>query len=245
MIHVKDLKKKIGHTEILKGVSFELPPKTVLGIIGSSGSGKTTLLRCLMGLERPSSGEITCNGILLNDSLSERVYHQRVKEIRRSIGLVFQDLSLFPDFTVLDNIIEAPMCVLKKPRNEAEEYARLLLRQVGLEYAIHRFPDSLSSGEQQRVAIVRALAMKPDILLLDDPTTALDPHRCADVRTLLRAFVARGHTMIIVSHALDFLKGLADYLLFMEEGEVIEFEKAENLLQTPQQIKTQAFLKQA
>lgn len=245
MIEVEKVEKKIGKSLILNKVSFQVPSKSVLGIIGSSGSGKTSLLRCLNGLDRFSGGRIICNGICLDADLSDHSYQQRVKELRRYVGMVFQDLYLFPYLTVLGNIIEAPIHALKTPRHEAEEYAIYLLRQVGLEQAAHRYPDSLSCGEQQRVAIVRALATKPDILLLDEPTTALDPQRCADVRALLRNFVSRGHTMIVVSHALSFLRGLADFLLFIEDGEVVEFDEAENLLKTPQQIKTQEFLKHA
>lgn len=245
MISVEKVEKKVGNAYFLKGISFELPPKSVLGIIGSSGSGKTTLLRCLNGLERFSAGSITCNGVCLDADLPEGRYLQKVKELRRHVGMVFQHLYLFPHLNVLENIIEAPMQVLKIPRKETEEYARLLLSMVGLEHAAHRYPDLLSGGEQQRVAIIRALCMKPDILLLDEPTSALDPQRSADVRALLRDFVSKGHTMIVVSHALGFLRGLADYLLFMEHGEVIEFDRADALLKTPQHIRTQEFLKHA
>jgi polar amino acid transport system ATP-binding protein len=245
MIQVENVDKKVGNAHILKEVSFQLPPKSVLGIIGSSGSGKTTLLRCLNGLERFDSGAIICNGIRLDPDLSEGTYGHRVKELRRSVGMVFQHLFLFPHLNVLDNIVEAPIHVLKIPRNEAESHAKYLLSLVGLESAAYRFPDSLSGGEQQRVAIIRALAMNPDILLLDEPTSALDPQRSSDVRALLRDFVSKGHTMIVVSHALGFLRGLADFLLFMEHGEVVEFDRADIILQTPQKIRTQEFLKHA
>lgn len=245
MIEVENVEKKVGNSHILKDVSFQLPSKSVLGIIGSSGSGKTTLLRCLNGLERFDSGAMICNGIRLDPALSEGAYNQRVKELRRSVGMVFQHLYLFPHLNVLDNIIEAPTQVSKISKHEAEEHARYLLGLVGLEKAVNRFPDSLSGGEQQRVAIIRALAMKPDILLLDEPTSALDPQRSSDVRALLRDFVSRGHTMIVVSHALGFLRGLADFLLFMEHGEIVEFDRADIILQTPQKIRTQEFLKHA
>lgn len=243
MIKVEKLSKKVGSRVILNEVSFELPPKSVLGIIGSSGSGKTTLLRALNGMERFSDGTITCNGIALEAHLPDIAYTRLVRELRRSVGMVFQHLYLFPHLTVLENIVESPIHVFKTPRKEAEDKAMELLHMVGLELAADRYPDSLSGGEQQRVAIIRALAPEPDILLLDEPTSALDPKRSADVRALLRRFIEQGHTMIIVSHALGFLKGLADYLLFMEHGEVVEFDRAELILNSPQKQRTQEFLK--
>src|SRR5207249_1138 len=182
---------------------------------GASGSGKTTLLRCLNGLERIDGGIIECSSVVLEPKLSITEYGRRVKELRRKVGTVFQHLYLFPHLTVLGNIVEAPTHVLRVPREKAEREARELLNSVGLKDKARRYPESLSGGEQQRVAIARALAMHPALLMFDEPTSALDPKRSAGLRALLRGFVERGHTMVIVSHSIGFLDGLADRLLYM------------------------------
>ena len=245
MIRVTDLIKQANGTRILRGVSFEVAPQTVLGVIGASGSGKTTLLRCLNGLERIDGGVIECDGLQLDTNLSGPEYSRRVKELRRKVGTVFQHLYLFPHLTVLGNIIEAPTHVLRVPRQKAEEEAYELLESVGLRQAAQRYPESLSGGEQQRVAIARALAMHPAILMFDEPTSALDPRRSAGLRSLLRGFVTRGHTMVVVSHSIGFLEGLADQLLYMEGGEVVEYGETETILKAPQDPRTIDFLQQA
>ena len=245
MIRVKDLIKQANGTRILRGVSFEVAPQTVLGVIGASGSGKTTLLRCLNGLERIDGGFIDCKNIHLDANLSVAEYSRRVKELRRKIGTVFQHLYLFPHLTVLGNVIEAPTHVLRVARQKAEHEAYELLDSVGLKQAARRYPESLSGGEQQRVAIARALAMHPAILMFDEPTSALDPKRSAGLRSLLRGFVSRGHTMVIVSHSINFLEGLADQLVYMEGGEVVECGETEKLLHSPKDPRTKDFLQQA
>ncbi|HEX7773363.1 MAG TPA: ATP-binding cassette domain-containing protein, partial [Pyrinomonadaceae bacterium] len=201
MIRVTDLRKRFGNNEILKGITFEMPPQTVLGVIGASGSGKSTLLRCLNGLETIDGGTVECNGVRLEAGLSHVEYRRRVKELRLKVGTVFQHFYLFPHLSVLGNIIEAPLHVLHSPKKEAEIEAFELLESVGMKQAARRYPGSLSGGEQQRVAIARALAMHPALLLLDEPTSALDPRRINSLRTSLRTFVDRGHTMIIISHS--------------------------------------------
>src|SRR6266850_5477694 len=245
MIRVNNLIKQAGGVRILHGVSFEVAPQTVLGIIGASGSGKTTLLRCLNGLERIDDGEIECGDVHLDASLSSNEYARRVVELRRKVGTVFQHLYLFPHLTVLGNIIEAPTHVLRVARNEAETEAFELLDSVGLKNKAPRYPESLSGGEQQRVAIARALAMHPALLMFDEPTSALDPKRSAGLRSLLRGFVTRGHTMVVVSHSIRFLEGLADQLLYMEAGEVVEFGETERILNFPQDPRTRDFVQQA
>jgi len=245
MIRVTDLIKQANGTRILRGVSFEVAPQTVLGIIGASGSGKTTLLRCLNGLERLDGGAIECEDVHLDANLSEHEYSRRVKELRRKVGTVFQHLYLFPHLTVLGNIIEAPTHVLRVPRQKAESEALGLLESVGLKDKARRYPESLSGGEQQRVAIARALAMHPALLMFDEPTSALDPKRSAGLRSLLRGFVTRGHTMVVVSHSIRFLEGLADQLLYMEAGEVVEFGATDRILNAPQDPRTRDFLQQA
>jgi len=245
MIRVTDLIKQANGTRILRGVSFEVAPQTVLGIIGASGSGKTTLLRCLNGLERIDGGAIECEDVHLDANLSEHEYSRRVKELRRKVGTVFQHLYLFPHLTVLGNIIEAPTHVLRVPRQKAESEALGLLESVGLKDKARRYPESLSGGEQQRVAIARALAMHPALLMFDEPTSALDPKRSAGLRSLLRGFVTRGHTMVVVSHSIRFLEGLADQLLYMEAGEVVEFGATDRILNSPKDPRTKDFLQQA
>lgn len=245
MIRVTNLIKSANGTRILRGVSFEVPPQTVLGVIGASGSGKTTLLRCLNGLERINDGSIDCAGVHLDATLSPKEYSRRINELRRKVGTVFQHLYLFPHLTVLGNIIEAPTHVLSVTRQDAESEALQLLESVGLKEKARRYPERLSGGEQQRVAIARALAMHPEILMFDEPTSALDPKRTASLRTLLRGFVDKGHTMVIVSHSIGFLEGLADHLLYMEGGEVVESGEADQLLNSPRDPRTKDFMQQA
>lgn len=245
MIRVTGLRKRFGENEILKGIDFEVPPQTVLGVIGASGSGKSTLLRCLNGLETINGGTIECDNVRLEAELSHAEYRKRVKELRLKVGTVFQHFYLFPHLSVIGNIIEAPLHVLHTPKKKAETEAFELLESVGLKQTARRYPGSLSGGEQQRVAIARALAMHPALLLLDEPTSALDPRRINSLRTLLRTFVDRGHTMIIISHSMTFLSGVADNILFMEGGYAVEFGPTEGVLRSPKDARTREFLQQA
>lgn len=245
MIRVTGLRKRFGENEILKGIDFQVPPQTVLGVIGASGSGKSTLLRCLNGLETINGGTIQCDNVRLEAEMSQAEYRKRVKDLRLKVGTVFQHFYLFPHLSVVGNIIEAPVHVLHTPKKKAETEAFELLESVGLRQAARRYPGSLSGGEQQRVAIARALAMHPALLLLDEPTSALDPRRINSLRTLLRTFVDRGHTMIIISHSMGFLSGVADNILFMEGGYAVEFGPTEDVLHSPKDARTKEFLQQA
>jgi len=245
MIRVTDLRKHFGDSEILKGISFEVPPQTVLGVIGASGSGKSTLLRCLNGLETINGGTIECDNVRLEAGLSQADYRRRVKDLRLKVGTVFQHFYLFPHLSVVGNIVEAPMHVLHTPKKKAETEAYELLESVGLRQTARRYPGSLSGGEQQRVAIARALAMHPALLLLDEPTSALDPRRMNSLRTLLRTFVDRGHTMIIISHSMGFLSGVSDNILYLENGVAVEYGPTEEILNSPKDDRTKDFLKQA
>ena len=245
MIRVTGLRKRFGNSEILKGIDFEVPPKTVLGVIGVSGSGKSTLLRCLNGLETINGGTIECDNVRLEANLSHADYRRRVKDLRLKVGTVFQHFYLFPHLSVIGNIIEAPVHVLRTPKKTAEDEAYELLESVGLKQAARRYPGSLSGGEQQRVAIARALAMHPALLLLDEPTSALDPRRISSLRALLRTFVDRGHTMIIISHSMGFLAGVSDNILFMEGGHVVEYGPTDEIMQSPKDARTKDFLDQA
>jgi polar amino acid transport system ATP-binding protein len=245
MIRVTGLRKRFGSNEILKGIDFEVPPQTVLGVIGASGSGKSTLLRCLNGLETINGGTIECDNVRLDATLSHADYRKRVKDLRLKVGTVFQHFYLFPHLSVVGNIIEAPVHVLRTAKKKAETEAYELLESVGLKQAARRYPGSLSGGEQQRVAIARALAMHPALLLLDEPTSALDPRRINSLRTLLRTFVDRGHTMIIISHSMGFLSNVADHILFMEGGLVVEHGPTAEVMNSPKDARTKDFLMQA
>lgn len=245
MIRVTDLRKRFGNNEILKGITFEMRQQSVLGVIGASGSGKSTLLRCLNGLETIDGGTIECDGVRLEAGLSHAEYRRRVKELRLKVGTVFQHFYLFPHLSVVGNIIEAPVHVLHSPKKKAETEAFELLESVGMKQAARRYPGSLSGGEQQRVAIARALAMHPALLLLDEPTSALDPRRMNSLRALLRTFVDRGHTMIIISHSMGFLGGVSDNILFLEGGVAVEFGPTDQVLNSPKDPRTKDFLRQA
>ncbi|HEV8133819.1 MAG TPA: amino acid ABC transporter ATP-binding protein [Pyrinomonadaceae bacterium] len=245
MIQVTNLTKRFGSNEILKGVSFEVPRQTILGIIGASGSGKTTLLRCLNGLETIDGGTIACGDVRLEAGISHTDYKRRVRDLRLQVGTVFQHFYLFPHLSVVGNIIEAPVHVLHSPRKKAEGEAFELLDSVGMKHAARRYPESLSGGEQQRVAIARALAMHPALLLLDEPTSALDPRRIASLRGLLRGFVEKGHTLIIISHSIGFLDGVSDNLLYMEGGLVVEHGPTDQVLNSPKDPRVKEFIAQA
>ena len=245
MIRVSNLIKSANVTRILRDVSFEVPAQTVLGIIGGSGSGKSTLLRCLNGFETINGGTIECDSVRLEAGLSAADYRRCVKDLRLKVGTVFQHFYLFPHLSVVGNIIEAPTHVLRTPKKKAETEALELLESVGLSHAARRYPGSLSGGEQQRVAIARALAMHPALLLLDEPTSALDPRRIQSLRTLLRTFVDRGHTMIIISHSMGFLGGVSDQILYMEGGVAVEYGPTDDVLNSPKDERTKDFLKQA
>ncbi|MFN2595934.1 MAG: amino acid ABC transporter ATP-binding protein [Pyrinomonadaceae bacterium] len=245
MIRVENLVKEFGGARILHGVGFDVGERQVLGVIGASGSGKSTILRCLNGLERIDGGSIECDGVRLEAGLTKAEYQRRVRELRRKVGTVFQHLHLFPHLSALGNVAEAPVQVLREPRRDALKKAYELLEAVGLAQAAERYPDSLSGGEQQRVAIARALAMRPRVILFDEPTSALDPRRTNETRALLRRFAAEGHTLVVVSHSINFITGLADRLLYMEGGEVVEFGDAQQLLNSPREARTRDFTQQA
>ena len=245
MIQVTNLRKRFGDNEILKGISFDVPEKSILGVIGASGSGKTTLLRCLNGFETINGGAISCGNIKLETGITSADYKRRVRELRLKVGTVFQHFFLFPHLSVVGNIIEAPVHVLRSNRKKAETEAYELLESVGMKHAARRYPESLSGGEQQRVAIARALAMHPALLLLDEPTSALDPRRIASLRGLLRGFAEKGQTMIIISHSIGFLGGVSDNLLYLEGGNVVEHGPTDQVLNSPKDPRVKEFIAQA
>jgi polar amino acid transport system ATP-binding protein len=244
-----DVHKRFGRLEVLKGISLRVRRRETVCIIGPSGSGKTTFIRCINHLEKIDSGRIEVNGHLIgyreqNGKLVEDSERSIARQ-RTQIGMVFQRFNLFPHMTALENVIEAPVRVLGAPEAKAVAEAEALLARVGLAEKRNVYPGKLSGGQQQRVAIARALAMKPALMLFDEPTSALDPKRSAGLRSLLRSFVARGHTMVVVSHSTSFLVGLADNLLYMENGEAIECGETDKILNAPSDPRTKDFVQQA
>ena len=216
MIDVKNLKKSFGDVHVLKGITTHVNKGECICIIGPSGSGKSTFLRCLNLLEKPEEGEITVNGQQLLDPKLD------VDKFRENVGMVFQHFNLFPNMTVLKNITLAPVRLGKWKKEEADEKAIGLLKRIGLEKKALSYPSKLSGGQKQRVAIIRALAMNPEILLFDEPTSALDPEMVGEVLELMKSLANEDVTMIVVTHEMGFAREVADRVLFMDEGAVVE-----------------------
>ena len=237
MVKAEGVHKSFGRTEVLKGIDLEVRPGEVMCVIGPSGSGKSTLLRCLNLLEPISEGRISLWG---QDITAPGVDENLV---RRSIGIVFQSYNLFPHMTVLRNITLAPVRATGVPRAQAEEEARALLDRFGLASRENEYPDRLSGGQQQRVAIVRALAMKPQVMLLDEVTSALDPELVAEVLDLIRELAAGGMTMLIATHEMGFARDIANRVCFLEEGLIIEDAPPAELFTAPRDERTQRFLR--
>ncbi|BDZ45525.1 polar amino acid ABC transporter ATP-binding protein [Naasia aerilata] len=221
LLTVRGLAKSFGATPVLRSIDLDVPAGTVTTLIGPSGSGKTTLLRCLNGLEVPEAGTVTVSGgpsVDFGDAVSQR----RLAALRDCSAMVFQHYNLFPHKTVLDNVIEGPVIVQRRPRPEAVAEATALLERVGLGEKRDAYPFSLSGGQQQRVGIVRALALKPRLLLFDEPTSALDPELVGDVLSLMRELAAEGWTMVVATHELQFAREVANEVLFMDGGVIVE-----------------------
>ena len=220
MLRAKNIVKNFGALSVLKGVSLEVKQGEVVAIIGRSGSGKSTLLRCLNNLEKVNDGSILING----QPLVENGNYLPVREQRTvclKMGYVFQNFNLFPHMNVLKNLTEAQVCVLKRDKKQAEEYARELLKKVGLSDKEKAYPFQLSGGQQQRVAIARALALDPEILCFDEPTSALDPLLTQEVLSVIRSLSQEKRTMVVVTHEMNFAREVADRVIYMEEGEII------------------------
>jgi len=246
MIRCVDVHKNFGRLEVLRGVSTEVARGEVVVLIGASGSGKTTLLRCVNHLETLDSGRIYVDGELIGyREVNGRLREDSEREVARkrsAIGMVFQRFNLFPHLTALGNVIEAPMRVKKTPRKEVEELGRKLLTKVGLEDKLDVHPSRLSGGQQQRVAIARALAMEPKLMLFDEPTSALDPELVGEVLDVMKSLAREGMTMVVVTHEMGFAREVADRVVFMDEGLIVEEGMPEAILQSPQQERTKAFL---
>ncbi len=243
IFEAKNIKKSFGKTEVLKNVSFEIEQGEVLCILGSSGSGKTTLLRCINFLEIPDNGQFILNDKLLFDA-SENVTRtdEEIRQNRLHFGLVFQQFNLFPQYNVLENVTLAPTLLKKGTPEEIDQNARNIIESVGLSDRIEHYPCQLSGGQQQRVAIARALALKPDILCFDEPTSALDPELTGEVLKVIKELKTKNTTMIVVTHEIEFAKEVADKVIFMADGVIVESGTAEEVIVNPKNERTQAFL---
>lgn len=235
MIIIKDLHKSFGQKEILKGIDLHVKQSEVVVVIGPSGSGKSTMLRCVNYLEVPTSGTITLNGKTITRDVD-------INTIRAEVGMVFQHFNLFPHMTVLQNITLAPIKVRGMSRHEAEQTAMVLLKRVGLQDKADSRPAQLSGGQQQRVAIARALAMHPQIMLFDEPTSALDPEMVNEVLEVMKALAESGMTMMVVTHEMGFARQVADRVLFMDEGKIIEQGTPDEVFNHPRETRTREFL---
>ena len=246
MLEVKNLSKSFGSTEVLKDISFTVYKGEVWAIIGPSGSGKSTLLRCINQLEKASGGEINVCGkeMLVTNEKGKKVYASPsvLREIRLNIGLVFQNFNLFPQYSVLKNVTLAPDLQRPDKKKENKENALALLEQVGLSRKVDAYPYQLSGGQQQRVAIARALALQPKVLCFDEPTSALDPELTGEVLRVIKGLKSENITMIVVTHEMAFAKSVADVVLYMADGEIVESGTPEQVFGNPQQEKTKAFL---
>ena len=236
MVKVKNLHKSFGDLHVLKGIDLEVQKGEVVVVIGPSGSGKSTFLRCINHLERPTSGEIHIDKVNLDDG------HVDINLIRQTAGMVFQQFNLFPHLTVLDNISLAPVKVLHMQKEDAEVLGRDLLRKVGLADKAEVYPNQLSGGQKQRAAIARALAMKPKLMLFDEPTSALDPEMIGEVLGVMKELAFEGMTMIVVSHEMGFAREVADRIVFMDGGVLVEEGRPSEFFANPRHARTRAFL---
>lgn len=246
LLEIKNIKKSFGNLEVLKDISIEVNKGEVVAIIGPSGSGKSTLLRCATMLEKMDSGSLVYDGKYVakdNDGKSVYAGKKELHELKSMIGLVFQNFNLFPHYTVLKNVMDAPVCVQKRDKKEIEEEARLLLKKVGLEGKESSYPYQLSGGQQQRVAIARAMALNPKILFFDEPTSALDPEITAEILKVIKKLAEEKMTMVIVTHEIDFARKVADRVIFIDDGVIVEQGSPEEVIGNPSNERTKAFLK--
>lgn len=241
LLKVSGLQKSFGANHVLTSIDLAVAPGGVLALIGPSGSGKTTALRCLNGLEQPDAGTVTFSGgpeVTFSASTSTK----ETQSLRTRSAMVFQNYNLFPHKTVLQNVIEGPIQVQRRPKAEAIAEATSLLERVGLAEKADQYPHELSGGQQQRVGIVRALALKPSLLLFDEPTSALDPELVGDVLTVIKELAQEGWTMVLVTHELAFAREVADHVVFMDGGVVVEQGHPDTVLRAPREERTQQFV---
>lgn len=247
LIRVQNLTKSFDDVTVLKDVNFEIQKGELFSLIGPSGCGKSTLLRCLNCLESMDFGKIEIAGIHINrerkDQPREKGFQKKLKHLRQKVGMVFQDFNLFPHKTLLQNVMLAPMLVRGMSHAQAEEKSVQLLKKVGLESFKDRYPANLSGGQQQRGAIARALAMSPEVMLYDEPTSALDPEMVHEVLEVMRTLDAEGMTQIIVTHEMSFAKNASDYIVYMEQGQIVEIADEDEIFENPKDERTRRFLK--
>ncbi|WP_167131212.1 amino acid ABC transporter ATP-binding protein [Paramicrobacterium chengjingii] len=237
-VRLRDVRKSFGHTEVLKGVDLDVAPQEVVCVIGPSGSGKSTLLKCINLLERPSAGSIWVEGVELTDPSSD------VNAVRATVGMVFQHFNLFPHITILENVTMALRVVKRISAKEAEKIAMRQLTRLGVDSLSHMRPADCSGGQQQRVAITRALAMEPRVMLFDEATSALDPELVKGVLDEMKSLALDGMTMVVVTHEMAFAREVADRVVFMDDGRIVEIGPAKELLANPQTDRLRDFLSQ-
>lgn len=246
IVQVENVKKNFGDLEVIKDISLSIKKGEVLSIIGPSGSGKSTLLRCITQLEKVTSGKIAiCGETLVENNLDGKPIYADKKTLHRiglNAGFVFQNFNLFPHLSVLQNITEAQIHVLKTPKSEAIEIARKLLAKMGLSDKEAAYPYQLSGGQQQRIAIARALALKPAVLLFDEPTSALDPELTAEILKVIRELADEKMTMCVVTHEMAFAASLSDHIIFMDGGVIVEQGTPDEIIKNPKEDRTKAFL---
>ena len=238
IVSIRDVHKSFGDLEVLKGVSLDVMKGQVICIIGPSGSGKSTLIRCVNALNTIDSGSIKVEGLEVNDPTLNKL------ELRKTVGMVFQQYNLFPHKTALENVMMAPLKVLKQPRDEVEEYARKLIKRVNLVGKENAYPGELSGGQQQRVAIARSLAMHPDVMLFDEVTAALDPETVNEVLQAIKDLAQRGMTCILVTHEMGFAREIADHIYFTDRGVIVEHGPPKTFFKEAKDPRTREFLSQ-
>ena len=238
MILMEHVDKFFGSFQALKDIDLEVGRKEVVVVIGPSGSGKSTLIRCVNRLEKHDRGRVVVDGIELTDDL------RHIQEVRRETGMVFQQFNLFPHLTVIDNVTLAPRHVRRMPRDKAEELGMQMLLRVRIPEQAHKFPGQLSGGQQQRVAIARSLAMQPKVMLFDEPTSALDPEMIKEVLESMEELATSGMTMIVVTHEMGFARAVADRVVFMADGQIVEVGTPEHFFTAPSEERTKQFLEQ-
>jgi ABC-type histidine transport system ATPase subunit len=246
-LRVEDIYKRFGNIEVLRGISLEAHEQDVISILGSSGSGKSTLLRCINLLETPTAGKVYVRGELIKmreHRAGERVAADRkqVERIRSKLAMVFQQFNLWAHMTVLQNVMEAPIHVLKIPKPEAKEKAEKILQRVGMHERRNYYPAQLSGGQQQRAAIARALAMEPDMLMFDEPTSALDPELVGEVLRVMQSLAEEGRTMLVVTHEMGFAREVSSRVMFLDEGLVVEDGVPEQVFNNPESERFQQFI---
>ena len=240
MLEVKNIHKKFGPNEVLKGVDFKVEKGSVIAVLGNSGSGKTTLLRCISFLELADEGEITFDDFHKNIT---EVTKKEIKQLRMKMGFVFQGYNLFRNKTALQNVLEGLTVARKIPAEEAKKTAMEVLKKVGMEDRANFYPDQLSGGQQQRVAIARAIAYNPEVMLFDEPTSALDPRLTGEVLDVMRKLADEGTTMVVVTHEMDFARKVANWVVYMEDGVIVEEGPSQEFFSNPKKERTRTFLR--